>query len=80
MLGKDICNKILKTYHNVDQINLNDLPNKFVLKTNHGSSFNIIVQNKSNFDILYAKKLLSKWMNYNYGERKAEFHYSYINI
>ena len=79
ILGKDICNKIVKIYYNVDKINLNDLPYKFVLKTNHGSSFNIIVNNKSNFDFLEAKKKLDKWMKYNYGERRAEFHYSFIN-
>ena len=79
VLGKDICNKILKIYHNVNQINLNDLPKKFVLKTNHGSGYNIIVQNKSDFDFLNAKKLLSKWMSYDYGKRTTEFHYSFIN-
>ena len=64
----------------MNQINLNDLPKKFVLKTNHGSGYNIIVQNKSDFDFLNAKKLLSKWMSYDYGKRTTEFHYSFINI
>ena len=41
-LGKDICNKILKIYNNINEININELPNQFALKVNHGSGFNII--------------------------------------
>ena len=42
ILGKDICVPILKIYNDVDDINLNELPEKFVLKCNHGSGMNII--------------------------------------
>ena len=41
ILGKDICIPILKTYNNVDEINIDELPDKFVLKCNHGSGMNI---------------------------------------
>lgn len=78
ILGKDICVPILKKYKNVDEINLNELPDKFVLKCNHGSGFNIICNNKSNFDIEKSKKLLSEWMTINYG--LLNFEYQYINI
>ena len=47
-LGKDICNKIIKIYKNTRQIDFNELPDNFVIKTNHGSGFNIIVNNKLN--------------------------------
>jgi hypothetical protein len=40
--GKDICVVILKIYKNEDEINLDELPQKFVLKTNHGSEMNVI--------------------------------------
>ena len=46
-LGKDICNKILKIYNNSDEINFDELPEKYVLKTNHGSGYNIIITNKT---------------------------------
>ena len=42
ILKKDICNKILKVYDNPDQINIDELPNQFVLKTNHGSGYNLL--------------------------------------
>ena len=77
-LGKDICIKILKIYNNIKDININELPNKFVLKTNHGSGFNIIVNNKTNFNIKQSKKTLISWMNIDYGEKSTEFHYSFI--
>ena len=40
ILGKDICVPLLKIYDNPYEINLGDLPNKFVIKYNHGSGMN----------------------------------------
>ena len=77
-LGKDICNKILKIYHSEKEINIKELPNQFVFKTNHGSAYNIIVEDKKKLNLGKAKKLLKKWMNVDFGEKHAEFHYSFI--
>jgi len=80
-LGKDICNKIIKVYDNFDQINFTELPNQFVLKTNHGSGFNIIVKNKTELnesDIEHYKKKINGWLEIDYGKMQAEFHYSFI--
>ena len=78
VLGKDICVPILKIYKNENEINLNELPDKFVLKCNHGSAMNIICSDKSKFDINLAKKRLALWKNKNYGFDSSEF--QYINI
>ena len=78
-LGKDICNKIIKIYNNVEDIKLNELPEQFVLKTNHGSGFNIIVEKKENCNLTQIKNNLTNWMKIDYGEFSAEFHYSFIN-
>ena len=78
ILKKDICNKILKIYDNPDQINIDELPEKFVLKTNHGSGYNIIVGNRTEFDIEKAKETLSKWLKIDYGYNNREFQYSFI--
>lgn len=78
ILGKDICNKILKIYNKINDIKLNELPNKFVIKTNHGSGYNIIVKDKKIFNLIKAKKKLKYWMNIDYGKIGAEFHYSFI--
>jgi len=78
-IGKDICNKILRIYNSVEEINIEELPNQFVLKANHGSGFNIIVENKTEFNLTEAKTLLMSWLNIDYGLVGYEFHYSFIN-
>jgi hypothetical protein len=79
MLGKDICVPILKIYRNVNEINLEELPDKFVLKCNHGSSMNIICSNKRKFNLSEAKHKLRNWKNINYGFIHSEFQYININ-
>ena len=59
-IGKYICNKIIKIYDNIEQINTNELPNKFVLKINHGSGFNFIVNNKSEFNFSTCKSNIKR--------------------
>ena len=78
ILKKDLCNKILKIYDSPDEINITELPDQFVLKTNHGSGYNILVYNKSELDIEWAKRQLSHWLQVDYGARGAEYHYSFI--
>ena len=68
----------MKIYDNVEQINLTELPNKFVLKCNHGSSFNIFCTDKNKFNLTKAKYLLNKWMNTNFGTIGNEFQYYFI--
>jgi hypothetical protein len=46
VLNDDLCPKILKIYDSPDDIKLGELPDKFVLKCNHGSGMNIICNNK----------------------------------
>ena len=77
-LGKDICNKIIKIYNKTDEINLDELPEQFVLKTNHGSGFNFIVKNKNKINFNNAKNMINYWMSQNFGRRLKEFHYSFI--
>ena len=78
ILGEDICVPIIKIYNNTDDINFNELPEKFVLKCNHGSGMNIICNNKSNLNITKTRYLLNKWVNSNFGFE--HFEYQYINI
>lgn len=77
-LGKDICVPIIKIYKDINEIKLNELPNKFVLKCNHGSGMNIFCSNKKKFDIKKAKISLSNWIKIDYGFSNNEF--QYINI
>ena len=78
ILKKDICNKILKIYDDPNQINISELPEQFVLKANHGSGFNIIVNNKNDLNLEEAKRRLSNWLKIDYSVLHKEFHYSFI--
>ena len=77
-IGVDICVPIIKIYNNSKDIKLEELPDKFVLKCNHGSGMNILCNNKSNFNFDKAKFDLNNWMKVNYGLRMSEF--QYLNV
>ena len=79
VLGKDICVPILKIYKHSNEININELPDKFVLKCNHGVGMNIICNDKKKFNLTQAKDLLNYWMSMNYGELSYEFEYLNVN-
>ena len=79
VLGEDICVPIIKIYNSANDVNFDELPNKFVLKCNHGSGMNVIVSNKKRFDEKNAKRQLSYWMNDNFAFRNGfEAHYNDI--
>ena len=78
-LGKDICVPILKVYNSSKEIDLNQLPDKFVLKCNHGSGMNILCSDKSKLNLMKAKIKLDEWVNLNYGLINFEFQYININ-
>ena len=78
ILGKDICVPILKIYNNANEIKLDELPDKFVLKCNHGSGMNIFCKDKSKFDLEKSKKQWNEWLNINYGIGTAEFQYCFV--
>lgn len=74
-LGKDICIPIISTYDKPEQIEWNKLPNKFVIKCNHGSGYNIIVEDKTKLNKTEVNSKLNKWLNENYALFGAELHY-----
>ena len=78
-LQKDICIPIIKVYNNVNEINYNDLPDKFVIKCNHGSGMNIIVKDKNKLNKEQIKTKLIKWLNTDYTFSLGyELHYKNI--
>lgn len=70
--------KTLKIYHSANDIDLDELPDKFVLKCNHGSGDIFICRDKKNFDIKKAKRVLSKTLKQDFSKVMLEYHYSYI--
>ena len=61
-LGEQYVVPLLGVWDNFDDIHFDSLPNRFVLKCNVGSATNIVVKDKSNFDIKIAKEKFDKWM------------------
>jgi len=79
IIGKKYVIPILKVWDSYNQINFNSLPNKFVLKANHGSGMNIIIHNKNTVNIKKIKQIAKKWMNINYAFKHG-FELHYMNI
>ena len=78
VLGEDICVPIIKVYDSVDQIKMSDLPDKFVMKANHGYNMNIICKDKKSFNLEKVKPQLRKWLETNFGIESGQPHYAYI--
>lgn len=55
----------------------NDLPQKFMLKANHGKDFNLLV-NKDKVGIAQAQKSIDKWLKTDFGSITEERAYSLI--
>lgn len=70
--------ELYKTYRDVDEIDLDELPERFVLKCNHVSGRAFICTDKKTFDLDKAKQHLSKLLNLNYAVVGLEYHYKYI--
>lgn len=66
IIGEDICIPIIKTYKSTDEINFDELPEKFVLKCNHGCAYNIIIKDKKSLDKIKTKSKLDKWLSTNF--------------
>ncbi len=75
-LGKDICIPILKVYNNTSEINWDELPDRFVIKCNHGSGMNIIVKDKKLLNKQDAVNKLNIWMRTDFAFQNGyEYHY-----
>lgn len=65
-IGEEYLIPLISVYDNVNAINWNQLPKKFVMKCTHGSGSNIICEDKDKLDVKDAIKKLNKWMKINW--------------
>ncbi len=75
-IGKKYLINLLGTYNNANEINFEELPREFVLKTNHGSSWNVICSNKNELNIKKARRKLNSWLKKNPYYLSRESHYN----
>jgi hypothetical protein len=64
-IGKEFLNDIYGVYHSPDEIKFEDLPDDFIIKATHASSFNLIVRDKKKIDNKRHRKLFKKWLKTN---------------
>ncbi len=68
----------LACFENVEEINLADLPDRFVMKATHGSGWNIFCHDKSKLDWDKCKADLCQWMAEDLYMRFREWSYKGI--
>ncbi len=78
-IGEEYLIPIYGVYDCFDDIDFDDLPDRFVMKANHGSGWNIVVKDKSKFNKRKAKKKFDQWlsMSFTYWD-EYEIHYNSI--
>ena len=69
---------LLKSWEDAKDIDWDDLPEKFVLKCNHGCAYNLVCTDKLKLDKTKAVRQLSSWMSEDFGSFNIEPHYSAI--
>lgn len=75
---KDILVPLYGVYNNANEINFDELPNSFVLKTTNGSHSNILCKNKAHLDIEASKTQLNHWLSAWTGKVGREWAYHHI--
>jgi len=78
-IGEQYLIPLIGAWDRFEDIDFDRLPEKFVLKCNHGSGYNIIVTDKSKLDMGGVKRRITSWMNEDFAFRNGfELHYSAI--
>jgi hypothetical protein len=77
-IGAKYLNNLLGVFNNFDDINFNKLPNKFVIKCNHGSGMNKIIKDKKNINIAKLRNYFNIQMKTNFGFINYEL--QYVNV
>jgi len=77
-IGADYLIPILGVWNKISEIDLDTLPNRFVLKTNHGSGTTVVIANKEETDWTEIEKKYDKWIANNYAFDSFEPHYKDI--
>ena len=70
--------QLLGIWDDARDIDFDTLPDKFVLKCNHGCAMNILVTDKAKLDKQEAVNQLNEWLKVDLGKASGEYHYSKI--
>lgn len=81
-VGEKYLVPILWQGKNPEEIPFDELPEKFVIKTNHGSAYVILVEDKMQLDQKRIRQKLKKWLDENFCQETAlgiAWGYKHIN-
>ncbi|GGK28979.1 hypothetical protein GCM10007962_24040 [Yeosuana aromativorans] len=78
IIGEDYLVPLLFKMESLTKAIYDQLPNRFVIKANHGSGFNLIVKDKSEYSFETLKQITDKWLNTKYHLIGMELHYKNI--
>jgi len=65
-LGKDYLIPILWVGDSADDLPIKNLPQQFIIKTNHGCGFNIIITNKNEIEQFKVINQINNWLRQNF--------------
>ena len=68
-IGEQYLPKLYGVYNSFDEIDFDKLPDKFVLKCNHGCGMNVVVKDKTTINKNELKKKFKEWLKINYAYR-----------
>lgn len=77
-IGDEYLVPLLGVWDDANDIDFDSLPEKFALKCNHGSGWNIIVEDKNKLDIQKVRKQLNEWLHTNFAFFGFNLHYMNI--
>lgn len=79
-IGEEYLIPLIGAWDKFEDIPWDKMPDKFVLKTNHGSGTNVIVKDKTKEDLKKLKDKINFWLSldFAYSGKGFEMHYSYI--
>ena len=78
-IGEEYLIPLLGVWEKAEDIPFEEMPEQYVLKTNHGCGYNIIVRDKKELNVEDAKNKLTKWMDTNFAYSAGlELHYKLI--
>ncbi len=78
-IGEQYLVPLIGAWKNFDDIDFDKFPDKFVIKTNHGSKMNIIVNDKSEFDKADARRKFKLWLKHDFSfDFGYQLHYGAI--
>lgn len=77
-VGDEILSEVYHVTDDPNTIPFEELPEEFVIKTNHGCGWMTFVENKDDADYDKITEECSEWLSKTYGERKREYWYARI--